>query len=791
MLSDLRFALRGLRRAPGFTAVAAVTLALGIGANSAIFSVAWQILLKPLPFPHADRLVLLWEAFGPERRTNPVTPGTFLDWQREGGSFQAIAAYNRHPSSLNLTGAGEPAELDIAYVTEGFFSVLGLNALEGRPILPADASTDAPLLVLAEHTWRERFGASPAILGRTVRLHGEPFEVIGVMPDSAALGSMAADGWVRMAFTADQARVRQAHYLQVIARLRPGVTLAQADDEARRIAERAYARFAAAGVAESGRATAFREHLAGGVRPALLVLLAGAGLVLLIAGANVSGLQLTRQVGRRRDLAIQAALGASRARQIRLQLAEAAILAVPAAAAGLILGAWILVVIGAAAPPLAGLNLDTTPGPMVVAYTFALSVLAGLACAVASLSGGAGAAPALLATRDAFAGRAASRLRTALVGAQVALSVLVLVAAALLVESLVRVLRVNPGFEFDSGLVVNIDLPQGTYADEAARGRFFSQAIDRVTGLAGIEGACAMTSAPLVRRPGSMTWVPEDETRLVASDPVTVSPGCFSVLRIPMLRGRTFTDREREAVVIVSRRLGERLFGAGDPVGRRIHMGLPDGRLFTIVGVAGDIRKLSLESAPGVEIWLPDSLPFYPPRQLVVKTSVPPGPLAARVRAVIRELDPDLPVSRIETMAALRDDALAGRRFSMLLLLGYGIIGLALCAVGVYGLLGQAIGQRTREIGVRMALGARPSEVVRQVVFSAGASVAAGCAAGAGAAALLSRFVRSLLFHVSPTDPLVYGAVAALVLAVAALAAYLPARRAARIDPVQALRADC
>ena len=789
MLQDLIYAFRSLRRAPAYALMMVLTLAMGIGANTAIFNVAWQVLLKPLPFPDEDRLVVVWEGFGPERQINSVAPASFLDWAQQGRSFDGVAAFSQYQSSLNLTSAGQPKELAVTHVSEDFFPVLGLPPLAGRPILPADRDSDVRVLVLSEHLWRQSFGGDHRAIGRIVRLHGEPFEVIGVMPAAAALGSAPADAWVRLSLEGEQARMRQAHYLRVIARLRPGVSLEQADDEVRRISERAFAASPAPGVAESGRVTSFREELTGSVRPAVLVLLAGAGLVLLIACANISGLQLARLIGRRRDLAIHAALGASRARQIRQQLAEAVLLAVPAGYAGLILGVWAIAAVGAAAPALAGMRLSTSPGLMVIVYTFILSGIAGLACAItSSWSAAAPALQPLLSDRGVSGEHGGGRLRTILVAGEVAVSVLVLIGAALLVSSLLRVLRVDPGFTFDSGLVVNLDLPQAGYPDAAARARFFDRIIERVGALPGVDGACAMTAAPLVARMGTMTWVAEGQTRMVGSEPTTVSPECFEVLQIPLVRGRGFAASEAEPVGIVSAGLARQLFGDADPIGRRVHRGLPDGPLLTVVGVVGDIRKSSLESAYARQMWLPNSAPMYPPKQLVVRTSVPPAPLAAAIRTTIREIDPNLPVSRIETMAAVRGKTLAERRFNMLLLLTYGLVGLALCAVGVYGLLSQAVGQRTREIGVRMALGARPGDVVRHVLLGAATSVVVGCVIGAIAAVLLSRFVRHMLFEVSPTEPAVYAAVLGLVLVVALLAAYLPARRATRIDPLEALR---
>jgi putative ABC transport system permease protein len=766
-----------------------LTLALGIGANTAIFNVAWQVLLKPLPFPDEQRLVLVWEGFGPERTVNPAAPASFLDWKSQARRFDGVAAFNQYQSALNLTGAGEPLELNVTHVTEDFFNVLGIAPVAGRPILPSDRQSDVRLLVLSEHLWKQNFGGDRAIIGRTVRLHGEPFEVIGVMPDESALGSGPTDAWVRLRLTDEQARMRQAHYLRVIARLVPGVSVGQADDEVRRISERAFQEYGAPGVAESGRVTPFRQQITGDIRPATLVLLAAAGLVLLIGCANITGLQLARYIRRRRDLAIHAALGASRARQLRQQLLEGLMLALPAGYAGLILGVWVLAVLAASAPALERLDLSTSPGPVVVAYTFLLSALAGLVCAL--VSGWRAPSPdlqPLLSDRGASGDHVGARLRSLLVSVEVGLAVLVLVGAALLVSSLVRVLRVDPGFTFESGLVINLDLPQAAYPDPPARQRFFDQVIARVAALPGVDAACAMTTAPLVPRRGSMTWVAEGQSRMVGSEPTTISQQCFEVLEIPLLRGRRFNTTEVEPVGIVSAGLARQLFGEADPIGRRVHMGVPEGPLFTIVGVVGDIRQTSLESSYPRQMWLSNSGPMYPPRQLVVKTSVPPGPLVDAVRAGIREIDPALPVSRVQTMQEVKARTLAERRFNMLLLATYGIAGLALCAVGVYGLLSQIVGQRRREIGVRMALGARPSHVVRQVVFATALCVLSGCAAGAVAAALLSRFVSHMLFRVSPTEPVVYVVAIGIVLAAAMLAAWIPARRATRVDPLEALR---
>ena len=788
MLNDLRYAFRSLRRSPGFTFLGSLTLALGIGANAAIFNVAWQVLLKPLPFPDEDRLVVIWSAFGPNRRLNPVAPANYYDWVTGSRSFDAIAAHNLFSQESNLTGTGEPQQIRLVWVTEDFFRVLSIAPLLGRPILPGDgAENSGRVIVLTERLWRSVFGSDRSVIGRTVTVDGEPHEIVGVMPDAAGIGTQTGDAWVRLPLRV-QRGVRQAHFLSVVARMRPGVTLAQATDDVVAVSERSAREFPSVNAGLSARVVSLREHLAGGVRPTMLVLLGSAALVLLIACANITGLQLARQIARRREVAIRAAIGASRSRLIR-GVCEGFLLSFIGGYFGLLVAVWVVATLTQLAPAMFAREIAAYPDWAVVIYTTLIAIVSSVMFAAipAWRSGSTSVQPAIQ-SRSPGNESGGSRLRTLLVAVEVALAVVVLVGAALLVVSLSRVLGVNPGFEFSRGLVADLTLSGRQYAEVDARTRFFEQVIERVQSIPGVEGACALNQAPLTDQRGGMTFVPEGETRMIGALPLTASSRCLGVLRVPIKRGRTFQLTEPEPSIVLSEAVAREMWPNEDPIGKRVHLGLPDGRLLTVIGVAGDIRTASLESTYGNQVWIHHEAGVFTPRQLLIRTALDPSALAAAVRAEIRRLDPNLPVARILTSAQVLSKRLEARRFNMLLLSGYAIVALALCSVGIYGLLTQIVGQRTHEIGVRMALGAHSRDVVRHILRGTAAGVVAGGLIGLLAAVLLSGVVRHMLFGISPTDPGLYATVIAVVLFVALVAAYAPARRATRIDPVIALR---
>ena len=792
MLADVRYALRALRAHPGFTVAAILTLALGIGANTAIFSVAWQVLLKPLPFPDEDRLVVVWQTYGKDARHNLATPGNYRDWRDDNRAFQSVAAWSRYTQQVNLTGGSEPQALEVANLSGNYFGTLGIGAVLGRTLLPADGAGEnaASVLVLSESAWRAKFGADPAVVGRTVGVNGERYEIVGVVPDTTGIGSVTADAWAPMAFDGEFGRQRQAFFLGVIGRLRAGVTLAQADEDVRRVSGLSAAASPSTNRDLSGTVVGLRQQLTAAVRPAVLMLAAGAALVLLIACANMAGLQLARHTARRRELAMRSALGASRARIIRELAIEGLLLAAIAAYAGLMLGAWALATLSHFVPPTLARGVAVRPDLIVAAYTVLLAVVTGVAVsAVPAMRATGGPAAAGLGGRSDLAANQGAGIRTILVGAEVAMALVLLIGAGLLITSLLNVLRVNPGFDFSGGVVVDLVLPNVDYPDAPAKAAFFDRAMAAIRSVPGVEGVCAVSKAPLDGQHGGMTFVPDGERRLVGATPTTVSPQCMDVLRIPVTRGRMFRADE-PAAALVSESMARELFKGGDPLGRRIHVGLPTGPVFTIVGVTRDIRAISLESGYPNQVWLTYHDAFFDPRQLLVRASVPPAALIPVIRDRVRALDPRLPVSTARTMDDLRDSLVAERRFNMQLLVEFGVVAVLLCALGIYGLLAQVVGYRTAEIGVRLALGARPGQVVRQVLGSTAAAVLCGAAAGTLTAWLLSRAMQRFLFRVAPASPMIYGASILLIFCVALFAAWAPARRASRLDPIIALRRD-
>jgi putative ABC transport system permease protein len=792
MGTDLRYAVRALAAAPGFAAAAILTLALGIGANTAIFSVAWQALLKPLPFPAEDRLAVVRQTYGPNRRSNPIAPANLVDWRTGSRTFEAIAGFSQYTSEANLTGQGEPQTLEVGNVTPDLFTVLGMKPVLGRVLVPSDAIGEgASAIVLVESVWHAKFGADPAVIGRTVSLNGEPIDIVGVVPDAITIGTVDAEAFAPFSLAGEVGTGRQAFYMGAIGRLRQGVTLAQANSDVQAISARAAAEYPKTNRDLSAAVSSFRATLSLPIRPAILVLACAASLVLLIACANLAGLQLARHARREREIAVRAAIGATRFRIARALAIEGLLVATAGGYVGLTLGMWALATLQHFAPPAITRDVVARPDFVVLEYTLALSVASGLAFSV--WPGWRAAARPLagtLAGRGIAGDRAGTRIRMVLVSAEVALAVVVLAGAALLLTSLANVLRVNPGFEFNRGLVVDVNLPDKDYPTLESQVQFFDRVTTAVAGMAGVEGACMINQAPLAGQKGGMTYVVDGETRFVGALPSTISPSCIALLRVPLLRGRVFSPREVGSPVLVSASMARDLFKGADPIGRRIHMGLPNGPLLTVVGVVGDIRSSALESSYANHVWMDYTDPRFTPRQLLVRTSTDPGSLTAAVRERVRAIDPKLPVTNITTMADLRADQVAGRRFSLQLLLEFAAVALVICSLGIYGLLTEITGHRTREIGVRLALGARPADVVRGVVGGTAKAVLAGTTAGTVMAVLLSRFVKSLLFGVSATEPAVYAAIVGLVAAVALLAAWLPARRATRLDPLVALRVE-
>jgi putative ABC transport system permease protein len=790
MKQDLRHGLRLLLRQPAFSLTAILTLALGVGANAAVFAVAWHLLLKPLPWPDADRVVQIWNVFKKTGQQNVLAPANFFDIERESQQFAAVAAYNFFPYSLNLTDGGDPVELKIRAVTAGYFDVFGVGPLVGRTFTADETREGRDVVVISEAVWRTRFAADHDIAGRAVNLDGRTFEIIGVMPASFEIGTESIDGYTPFGFEERQREMRVGYYLAAVGRIRPGVSTEAAQGELATIAARAGTRFPSSNENVGLALKPMREELTAAARSGIVFLMGAAALVLLIACANVTSLLFARATGRQRELAVRAALGASRSRLLRLLLAESLVIAVVSGYAGLIAGLWTVRSLTAVAPPSLAIGSAYAFEPIVLAYVLILSIVAGLVLAIV---------PAWRATRpppsDALRSRSGSdrgsqRLRALLVGSEVALATILLVGATLLVASMTRLLNLDPGFRTAGIVAANLRLPPARYENLEQRTVFFEQVFERLRGAAGVETVCATNAVPLETTP-TMTFVPEATTTLIGALPISVSDGCFAALDIQVLRGRPFANHEPLPVAIVSQSFARRAFRDVDPLGRTIRVGIPTGLELTVIGVVEDTRHTTLEAPSYGQVYqLATQEGAFFPNRLLVRASGPLDPIVAALQASVKAVDPSQPVSEVRTLDSVAARSLSARRFNVGLLGGFAAIALVLAAIGIYGLLAELVAQRRGEIGVRVALGAKPASIVRLITASAMKAVVIGIAAGCATAWALSAVLRRFAYGVSPTEPWLYAGAAAVLTAAALCAAAIPSRRAARIDPAIALRAE-
>ncbi len=775
---------------PLVSAAAIGTLALGIGANVAMFSVAWPVLAAPLPFPDEDRLTVVSLTYQREGRLarNQVSVGDYNDW-RTARSFASMAAFSKYFQQVNMTGRGEPQQLAVGSVTAEFFSTLGVRPLAGRLLQPVDAQSAARLLVLAERTWRRRFAADPAVVGMTLRLDGVAYEVIGVAPSSAALGTIDPEAWTQLGVDPSQ-RQRGAYFLGVIARLQPDVSLASANLELAGIMERAAKEFPQFNSILSAQAEPFRDLSAAPVRTTVILLLASAGLVLAVAIVNLVGLQLARVVDRMRELAVRRALGASAWQVARQLLTENLVLAVLGGVAGVAVALGTLDALEAIAPSFGWTYLAPVSRATVAGVAVVLTLVTGLFVGSgpawrAAMSGDSSG----LQVRQATAGRWGVRARSMVVAVQVGATVVLLVVATLVWRSQRAALSVDTGFDFSQSVAADVNVPQGRFEAVADRTAFFDRLADRVRMAPGVTHVCLTNEVPLDRGPGSMSFVPEGERRLRSALPTTVSPGCADLLQVPLVEGRWFTRAEPAPSVVVSLAMARLLFPDGrSAVGQRIHFGLPDGPLMTVVGVSADVRLASLEAAASPVVWMPHDLGYFTPKRLLVRYAA--GGIADELalRTALRDVDPELALANLRSLDDIVARSTASRRFALFLLGGFALTALVLSAVGIYGVLAHVVGHRTQEIGIRVALGARPATIARLVLAQMGAAVAAGAAGGLWGATTLSSSVSALLYGVTAQDAVVYLAAVIGVTTIAGVAAWIPTRRALRIEPVVALR---
>ncbi|CAN5783831.1 ABC transporter permease [soil metagenome] len=805
IVRDAGFALRTLRRSRGFATVAVLTLALGIGATTAIFSAVSAVLLRPLPYPEADRLMVLWLNNVQEQIERDVTSyPTFLDW-REASAFESMAGYSG--TSASFTGDDEAAEYVGAWVSQDFFSVLRTTPHIGTRLGEEHARAGSDqVVVLSYALWSSRYGGEPGILGRTERINGVSREVIGVMPRGFAYPENA-DFWMPIAPETElwqgPTSSRGALWLSVIARLRPDATIGGADAELTAIMARVAAEFPQ-GAGNGVFIEPLRDTIVGQIRPALQILLGAVAFVLLIACVNVANLLLARGAARRRELAVRSALGASGGRLATQALVESLVLSGLGGAAGLLVafGGTALLVAASPAdlPRIEGVRVDGIVIGFALLATLATGLIFGLAPALQARSAALSAA-VREGDRGASSGRLA-RTRRVLVAAEVALALILLVGAGLLVRSFAALQSVQTGFATERVLSFRISTGTTRYPEPTHVRQFQSELLERLNGLAGVEAATGVSTLFLARLPNMSPVALEGAAPPAEGDPVVsvtsdfVHPSFFDAMQLPIVGGRGFEPSDvagAPSVVIVNEAFVRRFLADQDPIGRRFTRGDPQDTSAvwqTVVGVAADSRRSGLSEPIRPEAYRPTSQVAPRSMEILVRTAGPPVALVPSVRNLLRELDSDMAMSRVRTVEGALAEAVAARRFVMLLLGAFALLAVTLAAIGIYGVLAYLLGQRTRELGIRMALGADRGAVLALVFRQSMAQVLPGLAIGAASALALTRVLRSQLFGVEPTDPVTFIAVTLLLLGVAVLATWVPARRALRVKPLEALRHD-
>jgi predicted permease len=802
MLNDFRYAIRMLRKNPGFTAAAVVTLALGIGANTAIFSVLHAVLLRALPYRDADRLVAVWQMNLERQQRDKVTCGDYSDWKNRNHVFEDMAYSMDEP--YTLTGVGSPQSVVGYQFSTNLFSLLGAQPILGRAFLPEEGQPGKDhVVVLSYRLWQKVFASDREVVGRSVQLNGDVYTIIGVMPAEFAHPGTFVDLWTPLLVPTDWFQSRQLHLLHVVARLRTRVGLAQAQKEMETLAGELAQQYPETNRHWSARVAPIRDLYTGNLRQALWILQASVLLMLVIACANVANMLLAQANTREREVAIRLALGARRGHLFSQFLTQGLLLASLGAAGGLLLAFWgVQVLPRLFSAQLAGIPLPAEPGDWidgpVLIFTLSVAVAAG------ALFGLVPALRAPLLPQDALkAGvRGFSRrtrsfcLGSLLIVCQVALSLMLLVGSGLLIRSFLRLQEQTFGFQTDRVLASFLLLARNRYPDLVATSTFLEQVLAHLQRLPGVDSAGAISTLPLsgndARRPFTVPGQSEPTSQQNISQFRLVTPDYFRAMRIPVRRGRLFEERDRKGtaeVAIINERLARRLWPNEDPVGKTIlvpDMLEPEPR--QIVGVVGDVRHYGLAEEPPIEIYRPAYQAYWPFFTLVVRGSLDPMQLANSVRQAVWSVDKDQPIDAVRTMEQLAGDSVALPRASMVLLAIFAGVAVLLAALGIYSVMSYTVTQRTQEIGLRMALGARRGDVLRLVAGEAMLIALIGVGLGLTGAWLLTRFLASLLYGVRPTDPATFVAVSALLAAVALFASYIPARRATHVDPMVALR---
>ena len=807
VLQDLRHAFRALRKSPGFTAVAVLTLGLGIGANTAIFSVVENVLLRPLPYRDPSALVQLWNTYLPAFPQLPNSPGDFLDFRRQAASFSEMAAYVDIPRGFNLTGEGQVQRLEARLATSGLFPLLGIRPAAGRTFTPEeDKPGAAPVVILSHRLWLSRFGSDPAVVGRTLWLDGHSYTVAGVLPAEFRLAP-TTDVWLPAGQYGDDLTSHLHHEFNILARLKSGVTIAQAQAELSTLNRQEEQAFPDTHKNWGVQVTPMEDPSAVKMRVALLILFGAVGLVLLVACANIVNLLLARNAVRQKEIALRVALGASRSRLLAQLLTESILLSLLGAALGIFLADAGLRILSAFVPADLASVRETALNGWVLAFTLAVSFFAGIVC---------GLIPALQAlkrdlqgilkegTRSAGAA-GGQKLRSLLVVSEIALALIPLVGAGLLIRSFHRLMEVDPGFQRDHILAMEIDQPELSADDlnkltaqqqldlDRKHSLQFEELAQRIQSLPGTKAVGGVTVLPLGSAMRSAARfgiegqpLPPNSARPVA-ETRSASPGYFAAMGIPLRMGRPLDAHDYGSqTIVVNEAFAQRFWPGGDPIGKRVNMcwNGPTPCWLTIVGVVGNVHQYGLDGAPTLDLYYSQGWPRY----TVIRTAADPATLVQAAAAEVHKFDPSLPVTHVMTLDNLFSDSVSPRRFSTFLLGIFAGLALLLAAMGIYGVMSYVVSLRTNEIGIRMALGAQPRDIWRLVIGRGAQLAFAGVALGLLGAFALTKLIASLLYGVKPTDPVTFGGVAILLVGVALLACYVPARRAMRVDPMVALR---
>ncbi len=811
---DLRYGLRMLSKSPGFTAVAVLTLALGIGANTTVFSVVNAVLLRSLPYRNPQQLVKIWGQYTKEGiPQNWISEPEWWDMQDGLRSFSALAAYNVGGGANLSSDSGQPTRISEGSSTSSLFPLLGVKPYLGRTFTAEEDRPDTHVVLLSYKTWQTSFGADPHIVGSTIDLNLEKYTVVGVLPWGFAFAG-DNDVWTPLGLDRAKPDNRGSHYLEVIGRLKPGIALAQANSDLQAFAASLAQQYPQNYRGDAGWgmfARSLRTELTGDIRVAALVLFGAVAFVLLIACVNLANLLLARASGRAREMALRVALGAGRFRLIRQHISESVLIGCIGGAIGMLLAVWGISLIGTLAAQFLPDAIRPSLELPVLAFAAAISVGTGVLF---------GLAPALHVSHTAVfdalrtaahssAGVSSNRMRNGLVVAEISIALVLLIGAGLMVRSLRHLMEVSPGFDTQHVLTARIYLPSATYKDQVKVVTFFHDFLDRVRGIPGVTKAGAVSLLPVqpgVNSSGS-TFVENTRAhglqvfmgyRYIEADRRFTPPYYFSTLQIPLVSGRYFTAADNESaplVAVVDDTFARRFWPGEDPIGQHIANSIPDSnppapQWRTVVGVVGHVSNKTLDTQGREQAYFPQSQANFAVRSmsLVVRTPLSPAAIAGAVRGQLSAMDPSLPLYEIKTMDEQVQDSVSQRRFNMALLVAFGLLALLLAAIGTYGVLSYSVGQRTAEIGIRLALGAHRADILKMVVGDGLRLAAIGLCVGIVAALVLTRFMSALLYGVGAIDPATFAGAAVVLTAMALLAAYLPARRATRIDPMVALR---